>query len=172
MTEALKQNDAELYIPIAQIGCFFRSSANMAEQEAEKEKKPIHFLTAEQLNKLWDLSINFKYIKKELDPVTNKVDYTVILSAAIANLALDMLGISGRFVEVATFQNGKMNWYGSVKGEQKRADYFIQRIKQNGPSKTHFRNVYADGVLLWDPHRPQIQVQDIYYTICYRFDKR
>ena len=150
----LPQNASGLYLSIQKIGCFFRSALNMAEDKAQKA------LTVEQINKLWDKACAFRYINSE-NNVTN--------SAKIANLALEELKISGRFVEVAIFQNGLMQWYSSVITHS--ADYYIQKIKQGGPSKTHFIRVDAEGRTLFEPHDPPIKKLGIYYTICYRYDK-
>lgn len=153
------QNDKKLYPVIQQIGCFFRSALFMAETKAGK------VLNSEQINALWDESKAKGFIgKKDGD------DNCVLKSAAIANLALKVLGKEGKFVEVAIFKNGVTAWYKSV--TDCRADSFIQKIKQSGPSKTHFRNVNRYGSIVFDPHNPPIRELSIMYTICYRFDER
>lgn len=157
MTEPLKQNTSGLYLDIQKVGCFFRSSCYMAEMVAERLGKPCR-LSVDALNTLWDISVRFKYI----------VDRNVKNSAKIANAALKMLNVPGKFTEVATFQDGEMKWYGAVKN--RRADFFIQKIKTKFEYGTHFRNVNYLGQLIWDPNKPQIQPQGIYYTICYRYD--
>ena len=161
MTEPLKQNASGLYLEIQQIGCFFRAACHMAEIEAEKQGRT-QALTLEQINKLWEYSKTLKYINEQDN---------VVSSVGIANLALKKLNASGRFVEVAVFSEGKMNWYASVRGKDRKADYYIQKIKQAGPSVTHFINVDNAGNLLWDPHEPQIIKRGVFYTICYRLDK-
>lgn len=158
--ELLKQNSNGLYIDIQKIGCFFRSALRMAEFIAEKKNRP--FLTVKQINKLWECSQLMKFIDKDKNTVN---------SAGIANIALDFMNLKGKFVEVATFKDGVLNWYASVPHSQRRADFYIQKIKQSGPSKTHFRNVDKYGELLFDPHDPEIISQGVYYTICYRFDE-
>lgn len=160
--EYLKQNASGLYLQIQQIGCFFRAACHMAELEAKKQNKYVQKLNQAQLNHLWDLAKQFEYIDHENN---------LVKAEKLATAALRHLDLPGRFVEVAVFQDGKMGWYPGLKGAQKRADYFIQKIRQNGPSKTHFRNVQNDGQLLWDPHDPDINVAGIFYTICFRYDK-
>lgn len=160
--EYYKQNASGLYLEVQKIGCFFRAACHMAELEAERQGKRITRLTIDEINRCWEFSQKLKYINDELNVVT---------SAPIANLAGSILGLKGKFVEVATFKAGQMNWYGSIPKDQRRADYFIQRIAQNGPSKIHFINVTKEGKLLWDPHDPDITVQGVYYTICYKYQE-
>lgn len=155
--EFIKQNASGLYVDVQKIGCFFRAACHMAEMKANKA------LTITQINDLWALSKKLKYIDVNNDVVT---------SAPIANLAAEKLGLKGRFTEVAVFSGGKMNWYGSVQDKDRRADFYIQKIGQNGPSKTHFINVDKYGTLIWDPHDPDINKTGVYYTICYRFEER
>lgn len=150
--EYYKQNSVGLYSYI-QSGCFFRAACHMAEMKAGKA------LSIPQINKLWDMAKKLKYIDNHDN---------VVVSAAIANLAAGLLDLHGKFVEVATFDK-QMNWYASIPQSERTADYYIQKIKQNGPSKTHFRNVDKYGDLIWDPHTPDINVQGVYYTICYKY---
>lgn len=159
--EAIKQNTPGLNGQIQAVGCFFRAAARMAEYAAEVAgKRKIH-LTIDELNSLWDQAKTAGHIN-ENDEVQN--------SAAIANAALKILKVNGRFVEVATFANGKMSWYGSIPQNERRADYHIQKFNQNGPNKTHFINVNKYGELRWDPHEPAIKNRGTIYTICYRYD--
>lgn len=132
----------------------------MAEMEAEKQHVENHLLNSSQINMLWDFSYQKRYITEQ---------NCMTCSAPIANLALGMLGVPGRFVEVATFKDGNMGWYPAI--EDRKAEYFIQKIKQNGPEGIHFRNVTKEGERLWDPHDPEIKPTGIFYTICYRYDK-
>lgn len=155
--EYIKQNASGLYIDIQKIGCFFRSALHMAEMEAHKA------LTESEINKLWDFAKRCKYINAENN---------VITSAPIANLAAEKLGLKGRFIEVAVFKDGQMNWYSSIPNSQRRVDYWIKKIKQNGPSKTHFLNVNKYGQEEWDPHEPAINEIGVYYTICYIYEER
>ena len=153
----LFQNDPALYQVIQRIGCFFRSALHLAELKAGRA------LTAQEINALWEKSKKLEYITTlhgEKNCVAN--------SAAIANLALQTLGCFGKFVEVAVFRNGTFTWYASVK--ERRADAFIQKIRQGGPSKTHFRCVDKTGGVIFEPHDPPIKSLGIFYTICYRFD--
>lgn len=154
----LKQNSSGLYLQIQKIGCFFRAALHMAELRAQKA------LTIDQINHLWDAAKKLHYI----GDINGNKD-CVITSAAIANLGLKALNFPGRFVEVAVFKAGTMHWY--VPKDQQQCQYFIQKIAQGGPSKTHFKNVKADGVLEWDPHDPEILATGVYYTICYRYDE-
>lgn len=155
--EFLKQNASGLYLEIQKIGCFFRSACHLAEMKAGKA------LTVDQLNKLWEFSKSFKYINQENN---------IVVSAPIANLAGEVLGLKGHFIEVATFKDGMLVWYGSVPVSQRRIDYYIQKIEQPGPSKTHFTVVDKYGDLVWDPHDPDITKLKVYYTICYKYEEK
>lgn len=159
MEEALKQNTGGLYIQIQKIGCFFRSSCRIAEYIAESQGKKCR-LSVDELNSLWSVSEKLHYI----------VDNKIKNSAGIANAALAMLNVPGKIVEVATFQEGKMMWYPSVKGPARRADFYIQKIATPYTEGTHFRNVDKYGDLLWDPYKPDVKSTGIFYTICYRYD--
>lgn len=161
MKEALKQTDTDLYEPIQKIGCFFRAAARMAEYAAAVEGKKRVFLTAQEINNLWDEAKKIGYLDAN-DNLNNSV--------AVANAALKVLDVKGRFTEVATFQNGVMNWYKALNLKERRADYYIQKILQNGPNRTHFVNVTKYGEVIWDPHEPPIKSQGTVYTICYRYD--
>lgn len=161
MDQAIKQTDPRLYTPIQEVGCFFRAALRMAEYAAQAEGKFKCFLTYQEINTLW--------VQAHKDGHLDN-DNNLNNSAAVANAALKVLKVNGRFVEVATFQNGAMNWYPAVPEAERRADYHIQKILQNGPNKTHFINVTKYGDLRWDPHEPAIKCQEVVYTICYRFD--
>lgn len=156
VTEHLKQNDSGLYLIIQKSGCFFRAACKMAEEVTGK------MLTVQQLNSLWDDSRALRYIDE---------NNNTMQSAAVATLALRRLKGTGRFTEVATFMNGVMGWYLSVPNYKRRADFYIQKGRQNGPQKFHFYNVDKYGTLLWDPHRPDINITSVVYTICYRYDE-
>lgn len=149
--EHIKQNHPDLNPLIRSIGCFFRSACLLAEIETGKS------LTTDNLNNLWTAAKAVGYID-ENDDVRN--------SAAIANMALQVLKAPGRFIEVAVRIHGRVNWYAGV---DMQADYFIKKIMQNGPSKTHFIVVDAAGQLIEDPHEPAIKEQGEYYTIYYRY---
>lgn len=152
----LKQNASGLYLAIQQIGCFFRAALHMAELATGKA------LTVKQINEAWDKAKNFHYIGE----INGQKD-CVITSAAIANLGLRLLGDHGRFLEVGIFKAGRLIWYS---GTNKMANFWIQKITQNGPNKTHFLNINADGSLIWDPHEPGIKPASVQYTICYRYE--
>lgn len=160
MQPALKQNTPGLNEDIQKIGCFFRAALRMAEYAAEQAGKIKYRLTIDEINKLWD--------QAKAEGIIN-VKNCVVASAPIANMALKVLEVAGRFTEVATFTN-TMAWYRNVPQDKRRADYFIQKIAQNGPSGTHYINVDRYGKLLWDPHEPEIIKRGVFYTICYRYD--
>lgn len=156
----IKQNTSGLYLPIQTIGCFFISAVNMAQLEAEKRGLIKNELTVAEINRIWDQACAFRY----LDENHNMQD-----SAAVANLAAAALNLPARFREVATDTGRTPFWYAGA-GE-KRADYRIQKHKQNGPSKTHFVVVDRDGKLIEDPHEPPINNLGAIYTIFYRVDE-
>lgn len=150
--EHIKQNDEGLYSDIQKIGCFFRSALLLAEIQTGKN------LDVDTINKLWRRCKSLGLINGDND---------VVRSAGIATLALRELGDQGFIHEIAVFKNGVTTWYSGV---NHRIDYFIQKIKQNGPSKTHFRVVDKYGTLVEDPHRPAILCQGIIYSICYQYE--
>lgn len=153
----IKQNDKECLPVVQRIGCLVRTSGAMAEFVTGKE------LTASQINDLWTWGKKSGHIN---------VEDNVKHSAPIATKALQMLGGEGQFIEIATFNKGKMNYYGSVTEEMKKLPkYYIQKIKTNGPVGTHFINVSFDGILLFDPHEPAINSQGVFYTIVFAYKK-
>lgn len=152
----IKQNTSGLIIEIQKIGCFFRSALHMAELKTGKS------LSIAKINELWVTCKQLGYIGER-----NGEPNCVLDSAKIATLALRRLGDEkGRFVEVGTFTQ-KTNFYPSINPNYRYVDYLIQKIHQAGPSKTHFRNVYHDGTLEWDPHKPEITPTSIDYSILY-----
>lgn len=158
----IKQNDRRCLPEMQEIGCFVRAAGAMAELVSHHyfEGKE---LTVEQVNELWT------WAKK-----SGNVDYKneVKHSAPIATKALQMLDLKGRFIEVATFNNGRMNYYASVTDDMKcLPKYYIQKINQNGPNKTHFRNINCFGELLFDPHEPAVCPQGVYYSIVYVYQE-
>lgn len=151
----IKQNDCRLLPEIRSIGCFVRSCGAVAELKAGKT------LSYRQINELW------QWAKK-----SGNVDWKndVKHSAPIITKAYSMLGMKGQFFEVATFKNGKMNYYGSVGEGLKSAEkWYIQKVKTDGPIGTHFRNVDYEGKLLFDPYEPEVIPQGIIYSIVYAF---
>lgn len=143
-------------LPIMQkSGCFVRSAGLVAE---------IHsggVLAQDQVNALWGWGVNHGYIDSEND---------VVESAPLINQALRMLGVArGKFFEVGTFKNGKTSWYPSVPLPMRKTDAVIQKIRQGGPQKYHFRVVDKRGNLIEDPHEPAIKVLGIEYSILYCF---
>jgi len=151
----LSQNASGLYLSIQKIGCFFRAACNIAEDATGKA------LNVVQLNKIWDVAHELRYIN---------ANDCVINSAAIANLALkELKNYKGLVYEVGTFRDGEVHYYPSIPEGSRRGDYFIQKISQNGPSKTHFRRVDKFGNVLFEPHYPAINPTGVYYTIIYRY---
>lgn len=152
----IKQNNVGCCPEMQEIGCFVRACGAMAELKEFKE------LTVEQVNELW------AWAKKK-----GNVDYKneVKHSAPIATHALRMLGNEkGQFIEIATFKDGKMGYYASVSESVKNLPKsYIQKIKQSGPNKTHFRNVNELGERLFDPHYPDICPQGVFYSIVYAY---
>ena len=152
--EMIKQNDPECLPIVRKIGCFVRSCGAIAEIKELKK------LTAEQINELWLWAKKSGNVDRE-DNVKH--------SAPIITHALRMLGNdTGRFIEVATFRNGKMSYYASVPDELKSLPKaYIQKIKTNGEIGTHFRVINCLGELVFDPYEPEVKVQDIFYSIVY-----
>lgn len=151
----IKQNDSRLLPVIRKIGCFVRSCGAIAELKAGRE------LSAEQINELWE------WAKKSGNVDRND---NVKHSAPIITHAYRMLGFKGTFFEVATFKNGRINYYGSVgEGLRNAEKWYIQKIKTNGPEGTHFRNVDYEGKLLFDPYEPEVNSQGVFYSIVYAY---
>ena len=150
----IKQNDARCIPPMQAIGCFVRSCGLVAEYKTGKA------LSAEQINALWTKSKEHSYID---------INDNVKQSAPIINMALAMLGDSGRFIEIGTFKDGITYFYPSIPTAQWKIDALIQKIKQGGKSITHFRLVDKAGNLIEDPHEPPIRPISIYYSILYHY---
>ena len=149
----IKQNDKGCLPVVQKIGCFVRACGAMAEMKTEKE------LTAKQINDLWNWGKKSGHIN---------LNDIVKHSAPIATQALKMLGGHGRFIEIATFKDGRMNYYESVTENLKKLPkFYIQKIKTNGPEGTHFRNIDFEGNLIFDPHYPDIMPAGIFYSIVY-----
>lgn len=154
--EMIKQNNPECLQIIQKIGCFVRSCGAIAELKEMKQ------FTANQINELW------LWAKK-----SGNIDHNddVKHSAPIATHALRMLGNeTGRFVEVATFKNGRMNYYASIPDSWKTLPKsYIQKVKTDGQIGTHFRVINCEGGLLFDPYEPEVKVQDLFYSIVYAY---
>lgn len=151
----IKQNDPRLKPVIQKMGCFVRSCGAVAEIKAGKT------LSFRQINELWDWSKRKGYINKNDD---------VMRSAPIITKAYEMLGFKGLFLEIATFKDGKMNYYGSISESLKRyPKSYIQKIETDGEIGTHFRVVDFEGVKLFDPYEPDIEPKKILYSIVYAF---
>lgn len=151
----IKQNDKKCKKIIQEIGCFFRCCGLIAEFRTGRS------LTAKQINDTWKWAKDTKRINDNDD---------VVDSASIATRFLRVLGDDGRFVEVGQFTNGRTSYYPAYKfTELARIDALIQKIKQNGPNKTHYRVIDRFANLLEDPHEPPINATGVYYSILYAY---
>lgn len=150
---AIKQNHPDCLEVIRRVGCFARAAMYIGELVTGI------VLTADQINEIWTWAIENNFITRG--------EHNVRESAPIINRVLEITGHPGRVYEVGTFSKGALSWYPSVPISMRRPDYLIQKIKQGGPEKTHFRNVTRNGKLLWDPHDPEIKVKGIFYSIIY-----
>lgn len=150
----IKQNDPTCLPDIQRIGCFFRSCGLIAEYKTGRS------LSAYAINETWQWAKS-----------TRRVDDQGCVkdSASIATRFLRILGDTGRFVEVGTFSTGETRYYPAVSSIYRRIDAIIQKIKQGGPSVTHFRVVDKTGKLIEDPHNPPIHVLGVYYSILYAY---
>lgn len=149
----IKQNHPQCMPIIRSVGCFVRSCWALAELKTGRRLK------ANEINKLWIFGKS-----------SNLIDHNnnVKESAPLATEALRVLGDSGSFVEIATFIEGKMNYYSWVTPAMKeRKKWFIQKIKTNGKIGTHFRVVNKEGKLIFDPYEPECTVQSIFYSVVY-----
>ena len=159
------QNDDNCITDVRKIGCFVRSCGIIAECKYNElytaSNEEDRLLTAQDINKMWRYG-------KELGIIDE--DNRLINSAKMATFALRLLGDNdGRFIEIATKKNGEMDLYGWARKKGYVPDSFIQKILQNGPSKTHFRVVDKNDNLQLDPHNPPIKMVEPVYTICYKY---
>lgn len=154
----IKQNNIGCRKELAEYGCFYRSCGLIAEFKSGKN------LTVNQLNVGWDICKEKGFINAADD---------VVDSAGIINYFWnDVFGFPGKFVEIGIFKNGIKDFYGWVKNGDKsyrEIDALIQKIGCNGQYGIHFRPVNKKGVLLEDPHEPEITPQNVYYSILYHF---
>lgn len=149
----VKQNHPQCMPIIRRVGCFVRSCGALAELKTGRRLKP------KEINKLWIFGKSSKLIDR---------NDNVIESAPLATEALRVLGDNGRFIEIATFKNGVMNYYSWVTPQMKeKKKWFIQKIKTNGQIGTHFRVVNHEGKLIFDPYEPECTVQSIFYSVVY-----
>lgn len=148
----IKQNDSQLKPRIQEIGCFYRSCGLVAEYFTGCS------LTAEQLNDGWNWAHSKGFINGKDDIVT---------SAPIIEHFSKLLDptLQGRMLEVGLFKDGVVQYYPAA--PLRRFDFLIQKIRQNGPNKYHFRMVNKRGELIEDPHDPVINVTGIDYSILY-----
>ena len=153
--ELIFQNDGRLSEVIQKVGCFIRSCGACAELHEDKE------LTAEQINSL----LHYGRAKKIIDNKNNLLE-----SAPLMTKALRLLGNQkGYFAEVGIKRGGKISLYPWAEKRGISPDTFIQKIRQNGPNKYHFRVVNRKEELVFDPHNPEIKCQGVEYTICYKY---
>lgn len=152
----IKQNDVGCIDIMRKSGCFVRSCGLVAEYQTGEK------LSVAQVNDLWLYGKTRHYINNQDN---------VVESAPIINYALKLLGSKGRFYEVGTFSKGKTSWYPSVPVEMRRSDAVIQKIKQGGPQKYHFRVVDKKGNLIEDPHEPPLKVLGVEYSILYCYEE-
>lgn len=148
----IKQNDKRLLSKIQKIGCYYRCCAAIAEMKTGKE------LTAVQLNDGWCWAKKNNHINLTDDLLDRHAEFVI-------NYFLGILDNPGKVVEIGIFESGKFIWY----GEDGNGDFFIQKIVQNGPSKTHFRIVDKYGVCLWDPVEPAIKVKGVIYSRIFKY---
>lgn len=151
----IPQNDSGLLEPIQKIGCFFRSCGLIAEINFQKQ------LTQKQINEGWLWAKENSHINQNND---------IMRSAPIINYFAQILGGIGKFYEVGIFDKGKTTYY-QVKPSLKKIDACIQKIRQNGPSKYHFRVVDKSGNVIGEPHEPAIICRGIEYTILYAYEE-
>ena len=152
----IKQNDPNCIPWIQKSGCFLRCAQAVAELKAEKA------LTSKQINDMYKWAKSYRHLNSRND---------LTRSAPVMNRTMEVLGKPGRFIEVGTIKDGHIVWYPWVQNSPsyQQGDVFIQKIKQGGPQRVHFRIVDDYEQLLWDPHDPEIKNLGSIYTIVYRF---
>lgn len=149
----IKQNHPQCMPIIRRVGCFVRSCGALAELKTGRRLKP------KEINKLWIFGKSSNLIDRNND---------VKESAPLATEALRVLGDNGRFIEIATFKDGVMNYYSWVTPQMKeKKKWFIQKIKTNGQIGTHFRVVNHEGELIFDPYEPECTVQGVFHSVVY-----
>lgn len=143
---------------IQKVGCFFCCACELAELVTTKN------LTSEILNKLWNES-------KKLGIIDG--DNRLVACQDLATLSLRELGDEGKFIEIATFEQGQFNWYKWVKRNLKNKKlYFIQKIKTNeNEIGTHFRIVDKKGFVLYDPYSKGVKCEKVFYSVVLCYDK-
>lgn len=144
------QNDSALSERMQKSGCFIRSSFLVAELKTGK------VLDAKLINILENLCIERGYV--------DDAQYSVKVSAPIIQLAFEYLGEHRKVIEIGTSRDGEDTLYQWARGS--RIDARIQKIRQPGPQKYHFR-VMEEG-RVYDPHDPQITSLGEEYSILYR----
>lgn len=152
----VKQNNPECLPTIQKVGCFFRSALHCVELATD------YVFNGAEINELWQKAKN----KGILDSNDNLKD-----SAQLMNLALRSIrpNTSSYFAEIGIQTDGIYSLYNWAQKRGLVPNYFIQKIKQGGPSVYHFIVVDDSGKLQWDPHTPAIKSLGEVYTICYRF---
>lgn len=155
----IKQNNIGCRAEVSEYGCFYRSCGLIAEIKSGKNLKLY------QINDGWTICKDKGFI----DEKDNVKD-----SAGIINYFWnEVFEMPGKFIEIGTFKNGTVNYYGWVAKNRdcQSIDALIQKIRCNGYYGTHFRVVNKRGELLEDPHEPEINVQEVCYSILYHFVK-
>lgn len=153
MRPPIKQNSLGLLPDIQRVGCFFRCALRMAEQELGRT------LTEFEINLEWIEARNNGYIDDQLN-LKN--------AAKVATICLRRHGGTGAFIEIATETDGSVYWYTWVK--DRTVNYRIMKIRQGGPSRTHFVEVDENKNVTFDPHEPAIRSLGEIYTVYYRYD--
>lgn len=148
----IKQNDKRLLPKINKIGCYFMCCAYIAQMQTKKE------LTPEQINEGWVWSKKNYHINLADDLLHRHAE-------DIITYFLQILGDKGKVKEVGIFEGGQCIWY----GEEQGSDYYIQKIEQSGPSKTHFRIVDKYGVVIEDPAEPPIKSKHVIYSRIFKY---
>ena len=156
----IKQNDPGMNDSIRRIGCFWRVGMKLAEELAGEA-----FKRTDELNALWAESL-FKGLMVD-DGSGPELHKGVV---PIINLGLEYFGCERKLAEIGVFNTGRTNYYGWYKAEPPEETgerFFVQKIEL-GPGhveKFHYREVFADGKVKFDPYRPAIKAHDICYSI-------
>ena len=148
------KNHNKLKDVIKKYGCFFLSCVNMCELITGIELDKI------EINDLWDFHKDVKDINENDD---------IINSENIINSCLFITGSKKKIREIATKQNGIINYYRSVSNEYRNKEneyYYIQKIITENDN-THFRIVDKNDVVIFDSFYPIPKIKKVLYTIVY-----
>ena len=152
MQKLIKQNAEGLLKDIQEVGCFFRSALAMTEI---KEKTT---LTIGEINSAWVAACQKGYI----------VNRCIKQSAPIANL----VALKGRWIEIGTFHDGKVDFYPSVAEKFRQIDALIQKRRMDTEIGTHFVVVDRRGKTVFDPYEPTLRFSGIAYSILYHYIRK